>query len=240
MNNSDALDVSVIVPTFCEALNLPLLVPRVSMALSQAGLRGEIVVVDDDSPDDTSAVCEDLARAHPLRLLVRKGERGLGTAVLHGIAQARGEVIVVMDADLSHPPEKMPDLVAAIRSGGADFAIGSRFVPQGSTDKSWGWYRWMNAQVARWLARPLVRAADPGAGFFAIHRATLAKAPRLNPIGFKVGLELVVRCSCRRIKEIPIHFQDRRLGSSKLTLREQFDYLRHLWRLYVFKFTSLR
>src|SRR5712675_1602988 len=118
---ASGVDVTVIVPTYCEAANLPPLVDRISAALRHGGLRGEILVVDDASPDDTAAVCERLARQHPLRLLVRQGRRDLATAVLYGAAQARSAVLVVMDADLSHPPEKIPELIAAI-GGGADFA----------------------------------------------------------------------------------------------------------------------
>src|SRR5947209_774661 len=148
-------DVSVIVPTYCEADNLPLLVPRIAAACPGA----EVLIVDDDSPDATAAVCAGL----PVHLLVRKGGRGLASPVLYGMRQARGDVFVVMDADLSHPPETIPALVDAIRSG-ADFAIGSRYVRGGRTDASW--WRRLTSRVATLLARPLTTARDPLAGFF--------------------------------------------------------------------------
>src|SRR5438270_2504382 len=135
-------DVSVIVPTYCEAENLPLLVPRIVAACPAA----EILIVDDDSPDATAAVCAQLA----VRLLVRKGERGLAGAVLHGMRHALGDVFVVMDADLSHPPEAIPALVDAIRTG-ADFAIGSRYVRGGRTDAGWGTWRRLTSRVATLL-----------------------------------------------------------------------------------------
>ncbi len=228
-------DVSVIVPTYREAENLPLLVPQVAEALERAGLRGEIVVVDDDSPDDTVPACKELAVDHPLRLLVRHGERGLAGAVLYGMRQARGDVLVVMDADLSHPPEAIPALVDAVRTGAADFAIGSRYVAGGSTDADWGVFRRLNSLAATLLARPLTRARDPLAGFFAIRRARVEGGGPYDAVGFKVGLELLVKCRCRRVKEVPITFHDRRRGASKLTLREQINYLRHLARLYAFR-----
>jgi dolichol-phosphate mannosyltransferase len=217
-------DVSVIVPTYCEADNVPLLVPRIAAACPGA----EILIVDDDSPDATVAVCAGL----PVRLLVRKGERGLASAVLHGMRQARGDVFVVMDADLSHPPETIPALVDAIR-GGADFAIGSRYVYGGRTDA--GWWRRLTSRVATALARPLTTARDPLAGFFAIGRETFARGGPFDPVGFKIGLELMVKCGCRRVREVPIAFRDRHKGASKLTLREDVNYLRHLARLYRFR-----
>ncbi len=224
--------VSVIVPTYCEAENLGELVPRVCAALDQAGLAGEILIVDDNSPDDTPTVCAELADPYPLRLLVRTSERGLSSAVLHGMRHAEGEVLVVMDADLSHPPEKIPELVRAVASGGADFVIGSRYVAGGRTDDEWGLLRWLNSKVATLLARPLTSARDPMAGFFALRRKTFEQARGLNPIGYKIGLELIVKADCRAVREIPITFHDRLHGQSKLTLREQLNYLRHLKRLY--------
>lgn len=234
-----ALDVTVVVPTYCEAANLPLLVPHLSAALHDAGLRGEILIVDDASPDETEPACRELALSYPLRLLVRRGERGLSGAVLYGLRQARGDVLVVMDADLSHPPEKVPALVAAVR-GGADFALGSRYVRGGSTDAGWGLLRRLNSWTATLLALPLTRARDPLAGFFALRRETFTAGGPFDPVGFKVGLELLVKCRCRRVREIPIAFTDRARGTSKLTLRERFDFLRHLARLYRWRWLGPR
>jgi dolichol-phosphate mannosyltransferase len=229
------LDVSVIVPTYREAANLPVLVPQVADALAAAGLRGEIVVVDDASPDDTPAVCAELARTYPLRLLVRTGERGLSSAVVHGMRQARGRVLVVMDADLSHPPEAVPGLARLVASGDADFAVGSRYVAGGKTDEDWGVYRWLNSKVATLLARPLTRVRDPMAGFFALPRGAFESAAALDPVGYKIGLELMVKCGSRRVREVPIAFRNRLHGTSKLTLREQVNYVRHLRRLYAYR-----
>ena len=221
----------MIVPTYKEAENLPLLVPRIASALGRAGLAGEVIVVDDDSDDGTEGVCLALAECIPLRLLTRRGERGLASAVLHGMRAARGDVLAVMDADLSHPPESLSALFEAVRAG-ADFAIGSRYAPGGSTDPAWSLYRRLNSHVARLLARPLARARDPLAGFFAMPRPLFAAAWGLQPVGYKIGLELLVKCRPRRVVEVPIHFRERIHGVSKLSLREQVNYLRHLARLY--------
>jgi dolichol-phosphate mannosyltransferase len=234
------LEVSVIVPTYCEADNLPVLVPQVCKALRQADLRGEIVIVDDNSQDDTRRVCEQLARDFPVRLIVRQTERGLSSAVLHGMQQARGTTLVVMDADLSHPPNKVPELVETLKADAdADFVIGSRYVRGGGTDDDWGLFRWLNSRAATLLALPLTRARDPMAGFFAIRKSTLEAAESLDPIGYKIGLELIVKARCHNVREVPIQFRDRLHGESKLSLKEQVNYLRHLKRLYEFKLGRL-
>ena len=142
-----------------------------------------------------------------------------------------GNWCVVMDADLSHPPEAIPGMIARLDDG-ADFVIGSRYVSGGTTDSNWGLLRWLNSKVATWLARPLTRAKDPMAGFFALRRTTFERATALNPIGYKIGLELLVKCRCVRVDEVPIHFADRQHGESKLSFREQLRYLQHLGRLY--------
>ncbi len=234
-------DLSVIVPTFCEAENLPELVSRIDAASREAGIDAEILVVDDNSPDETRAVCAELAARFPLRLIVRTTERGLASAVVAGMNQARGEVLLCLDADLSHPPEKIPELYRALADGGgqADFVMGSRYVAGGGTDEDWGWFRWINSRVATWLARPLTRVSDPMAGFFALKRTDFERAEELDPIGFKIALELIVKCRCRHVAEVPIQFHDRKHGESKLNLREQVNYLRHLNRLYAHRYKNL-
>ena len=226
---SSTVDVSVIVPTYCEADNLSELVPRVFESLSEAQLSCEIIIVDDNSPDSTREVCKELEQLYPLRLEVRQHERGLSTAVIHGMRLAVGQILVCMDADLSHPPEKVPELVAKMED--ADFVIGSRYVSGGTTDDKWGFLRWLNSRVATWLAWPLTTASDPMAGFFALRRTKFHSTAQLDPVGYKIGLELIVKCDCKRLEEVPIHFRDRLHGTSKLTFREQLNYLIHIKRL---------
>jgi len=235
MNLGESSEVSIIIPTYCEAENLPALVPSIAEALTRAGTSGEILIVDDNSPDDTESVCKELAANYPVRLIVRKTERGLSSAVIEGMKQAKGSILVVMDADLSHPPEKIPELMHAIHNDGADFAIGSRYVTGGDTQEGWGVLRWLNSKAATLLARPFTAARDPMAGYFAISRERFQSASQLNPIGYKIGLELIVKCGCKRIAEVPIFFGNRFRGKSKLSAKEQFNYLRHLKRLYEYK-----
>ncbi len=233
--------VSIIVPTYKEAENIPILTRRVFDSLASAGLEAEMIFVDDDSRDGTPEVVADLARSFPVRLITRIDERGLSSAVVRGFAEAGHDVLVCMDADLSHPPESLPVLIAPIANGDADFVIGSRYTTGGKTKEDWGFLRQVNSSVATLLARPLTTASDPMAGFFCLRKETLAAAREagLNPIGYKIGLEILIKARCRRVREVPIEFSDRLHGKSKLTVRQQLEYLLHLWRLYRFRWPSL-
>ena len=229
--------VSIVVPTYKEAENLPHLIAAVSAAMRNAGLSYEIVVIDDDSQDGSEECVKALQDHHPVRLITRHSQRGLSSAVLDGFRRARGEFLVCMDGDLSHPADRIPALIAKLREPQVDFVIGSRHVDGGSIPKDWGRVRRLNSWVATRLARPLTSVKDPMAGFFALRRDTLDKAGvSLSPIGYKIGLELLVKCRCTTVREVPIDFVDRKYGESKLGLREQINYLRHLKRLLDFKY----
>lgn len=230
--------VSILAPTLREAENIPALAERTAAAMTEAGLEWELLLIDDDSDDGSEAIVAGLARRLPVRMEVRRGvPPGLALAVVDGIRLARFDVLVVMDADLSHPPERIPELVAALGDG-ADIAVGSRYAPGGRLDSAWGFYRVLNSRLATWLARPLASCADPMSGFFAVDRRSLPDAATLAPVGYKIGLELIVRGRLR-VREVPIEFVDRGRGASKMNWRRQFDYLRHLRRLYAFRFRTL-
>ncbi len=199
----------------------------------------ELILVDDDSRDGIEQVVARSIHRERIRLLVRRGQRGLASAVLHGLAAARGRWLVVMDADLSHPPEMLPELLAPLADGRAEMVIGSRYTPGGSTEERWGLLRRANSRFATLLARPFTDVSDPMAGFFAIDRTAVERAGPLNPIGYKIGLELLVKCGCRAVAEVPIHFADRRRGRSKLTFAEQLRYVEHLSRLYDYRYPRL-
>ena len=236
--NLDPPDLSIIVPALNEAPNLPALAERIDRAL--AGKSYEILIIDDNSRDNTVDVCKELSTKFPLRLIVReRPTNGLSGAVLHGIRESHGGRIVVMDADLQHPPEKIPELLAALE-GGADFALGSRYIPGGSTGEQWGIFRKINSWAATVLARPFAgKVNDPMSGFFALDRATFDRAERLTPLGYKIALELMCKCRVKHVREVPIHFAERVAGESKLSLKQQFRYLEHLSRLYDFTYPRL-
>ena len=226
------LSVSIVVPTFREAANLPALARRVHAALSDRGIEWELVLADDDSDDASDAVVAELAQYLPVRMETRRETpRDLSRSVLFGIRRARFDRVVVMDADLSHPPERIIDLLRAL-DGGCDMALGSRYAPGGGVDRAWSPWRFLNSRVATLLARPLVGCSDPMSGFFAIDRRTLPDPRTLQPIGYKIALELMVRGRLR-VKEVPIGFRDRVRGKSKMGWRQQIDFLRHLYLLYV-------
>jgi dolichol-phosphate mannosyltransferase len=231
---SDGSSVSVIVPTFREVENIPHLIARLQAVRDAAGLDLELLLMDDDSRDGIEALTQSLALDW-VTLVIRKEDRGLSRAVLEGLKRSERDFVVVMDADLSHPPEKIPELLAAVRNG-AEVAVGSRFTEGGSTADDWGPFRWLNSRVATLLAMPLTSINDPMSGFFAMRRTTLHAGREFDPIGYKILLEIIVKCRCRYVTEVPIHFDNRQLGRSKLSLREQLRYFRHLRRLYTFRY----
>ena len=207
---------SILVPVYTEAENLPLLVPQIAAAMSGAGgWLWEVIVIDDDSRDGTKEVLEGLAERFPqLRYKIRVGERCLSSAVLAGLAMARHDYVVVMDADLSHAPESIPELVRPLLEHSADFVVGSRFVAGGKTE-DWSRFRWINSFAAAVLASPFAGPLkDPMSGFFAFRRSELERADELNPLGYKIGLELLAKMhiSPERICEVPITFRNRLHG----------------------------
>jgi dolichol-phosphate mannosyltransferase len=229
--------VSIIVPTLREVANIPPLAEQIVAAM--AGRDYEIVVVDDNSRDGTDKKCEELAAAGvPIRCLTRVGSRdGLGGAVLHGLRNATGDVLVVMDADLQHPPSRLPALIDAVAVGGAEFAVGSREVEGGSTSGDWPLSRRITSKVAASLARPFAGdLRDVMSGFFALPRSVFERGEHLAPLGFKIGLELICKCRVTKLVEVPIHFGVRTEGESKLDVKEKFRYLEHLSRLYDFTY----
>lgn len=223
--------VTIVVPTYNEVDNLEPLVSRIAAVCDAATT--DLLIIDDDSPDGTAALAARLAPRFPVHCYVRKGERGLATAVLEGMDRAGGDIIVVMDADLSHPPEAIPALLEPLRDPEVNMTLGSRFVAGGNVDVYWPWHRRLNSWGARLLARPLTPVCDMMSGFFAVRRGEL-QLDRLHPIGYKIALELMVRHGWRRVVEVPISFRDRHAGRTKLNLSEQLRYVRHLGRLYSF------
>jgi dolichol-phosphate mannosyltransferase len=219
--------ISLIIPTYNEKDNIVPLVERIHQALS--GYNYEIVLVDDSSRDGTIEAAESLAPRYPVRVIVRRGERGLATAVVHGLKLATGGTIGVMDADLQHPPEVLPALISALE-GGADMAVASRYI-QGGGCPNWGLSRKIISKVALMISHLLLpttrKVKDPLTGFFMFRRENI-DADRLKPIGYKISLEIMLVGDFPRIVEVPFVFEERSAGKSKLRPQQQIDYLRHL------------
>lgn len=232
MNYSQAVtpDLSIVVPTYNERERLAELVDAVLSAGAGAGLAVELVIVDDNSPDGTGALADELAATRPMQVVRRAGKLGLGTAVVAGFAVAKAPIVGVMDADFSHPPHLVPVLYQAMQSTAADVVVASRYVPGGSTP-DWPWSRRLLSRVGCWLARPIAPIRDAASGFFLI-RADLARRVKIQAGGFKICLELLVRGAPDRVVELPYRFDDRELGESKMSLREASGYLIQLRDLY--------
>eukprot|EP01137_Pigoraptor_chileana_P008615 Opistho-2@55706 len=158
-------EVSIIVPTFKEAENVKMLCERIFSVCREAGISAELIIVDDNSEDGTDVAVSELAVEYPVRLHTRRHARGLSSAVLLGFELAKYDTLVVMDADLSHPPETIPAIVQPILNGEVEFALGSRYTEGGGT-KDWPLHRRIISYGATVLARPLVAVSDPMSGFF--------------------------------------------------------------------------
>ncbi|HHT00768.1 MAG TPA: glycosyltransferase family 2 protein, partial [Thiomicrospira sp.] len=231
--------ISIIVPTYQEVENLEPLSQMIQSALSGTGETSyEIIIMDDDSQDGSIEKVAELADKHPIRIVTRTENRGLSPAVIDGFGEAKGDFVVVMDADLSHPASAIPVMIKQLRNGESDFVLGSRYVEGGSIDNSWTLWRYINSVVATIPALPITSVKDPMSGFFAIRKADIPNVYNLSPIGYKIALEVMVKGHFPVVSEVPIHFVDRVHGESKLTLTEQLKYLRHLRRLYQYKFQT--
>lgn len=232
--------VSIVVPTFRESPNIEPLVRRAFAATRAAGMDAELIIVDDDSRDGSAEIVDRLRAEFPVRILVRKEERGLSSAVVAGFREAAFERLLVLDADLQHPPELIPKLTAALDDPTCDFVVGTRYGGSGSIAENWPWHRRLGSRIATLLARPLAPLSDPMSGFFALRRSTWEQtAAKVNPLGYKIALEIYVKARCRKPVEVPIRFEARHAGESKLDLRTQLAYRRHLRRLYAFRFPKL-
>lgn len=220
---------SVILPTYEERENLAVLLPRLGEVGAQLGEPLEALVVDGGSQDGTAAYARELVgRVVPGRV-IEHTEGGLMQAVREGIQAATGDLIAVMDADASHPPELLPVLVRAVRSG-AQVAIASRYVPGGRI-VGWPWSRRILSRLGTLLARPLVDVADATSGYFVVE-ARFVKPLTLRADGFKVLLQLLAEAPITRVHEVPYEFRNRLAGSSKLSPQVLWAYARQLARLY--------
>lgn len=230
---STTMKFSLVVPTYNEAAGIERLVTTLDEIFRANGLDGEIIVVDDNSPDGTGAIVDRLeAQGLPVRCLHRPGKMGLSSGVIDGWAFARPDSVALgaMDADFSHDANILPRMVDALANGGYDLAIGSRYVPGGGIE-NWPKRRIITSRVAIALAQPLTPLRDITSGYFLVKRAAL-DGVQLDPIGFKIGLEVIAKAHYAKAIEVPYVFTDRVAGESKLNQGEIFNYLRQLGRIY--------
>ena len=224
--------ISLVVPTYNERENLPLLVEKIFAALNKYNISGEVVVVDDNSPDGTADLAEELSAEYPIRVVRREGKLGLSSAVIAGWNAALGELVGVIDADLSHDPNILPDMVYSITHGGADVALGSRYIPGGRVS-NWPWYRRITSLVAVLMGRIIAPVNDVTSGYM-VFRREIIRDVDLDPIGFKINLEVLIKAHYKTVTEVPFTFVDRYAGKSKFNGGEIKAYLIHLSRLFAY------
>jgi dolichol-phosphate mannosyltransferase len=227
----------MVVPTYNERDRLTELVTALFAETEREHIALELVIVDDNSPDGTGAIADELAKSHRMQVIHRAGKLGLGTAVVAGFAVASADVIGVMDADFSHPPALVPRMLAAFRAANADVLVASRYIPGGSTP-NWPLRRRLLSRTACLLARPLSPIRDAASGFFLI-KHSIARGATIKAAGFKICLELLVRAWPVRLVEIPYRFDDREAGESKMSMKEAAGYLVQLRDLFIVRWSKL-
>ena len=235
--NNENNQISIIIPTYNESKNIINILKSIGSNLPK-NIHTEAIVIDDNSPDGTGKLVEDYLKNvkkiadYTIEIIHRKAKDGLGTAILKGIQQAKGDTIVVMDCDFSHPPQIIPKLIESIKKYQYDIAVASRYI-QGGKIQGWSLKRKFMSKFATLIAKKGlgINTKDPMSGFFAFKRNIL-KGLNIDAIGYKILLEILVKTKDVTIKEIPYTFQDREFGSSKLSIKTIFDYYRSVWKLY--------
>ncbi len=225
-------EVSIIIPTLNEAGNIERLAERLRASLESSGIKCfEAIIVDDGSVDGTIEIASRIAEADSrFKVYVRRGERGLASAIFEGLRIARGDIAVVMDADLQHPPEDVPRLIEAVKAG-AEIAVASRYSRGGGVE---GWSRLrlimsLGASVLAWILVPEARRTmDPMSGFFAVRRRAVRLSRPMNKSGFKALMELLASNPEASVADVPYVFRRRLRGESKLTWKVILDYLLQL------------
>ncbi len=233
MVSSNEITLSIVVPTYNEALNVKTLIERIHAAMGNISY--EVVVVDDNSPDGTWKIASELSSKYPVNAICRKNEKGLASAVLHGLAQSRGEYVCVIDSDLSHPPEIIPQMLKRIQEKTCDAVVASRYTGSGSVEE-WPLHRKIISFGATLLAKPLTSVSDPMSGFFLVNRSKL-RLNEINPIGYKILLEVLVKSNLTNVEEIPYTFVNRAVGKSNLGPKQYVEYVIQLSNLAWFKVT---
>jgi len=222
--------ISIIIPTYNEAENIKKIIPLIASTLINYDY--EIIVVDDNSPDRTAEIARELAKKYPIRVFIRKNEKGLASAIVFGFKMAKGDILCAIDADLQHPPSLLKNMIDKILKG-YDIVIASRYV-SGSIIKNWPMHRQFISKLAIFLAKPLTDVKDPMSGFFVLKRKVIEQI-NFKPRGYKILLEILTKGRYERILEVPYTFQTRSSGSSKMDWREIVNYILLLLHLYAFK-----
>ena len=231
--------VSIIIPTYNESQNIIKILKSIGDFLPK-NILAEAIVVDDDSPDGTGKIVENYLKdfkritGYTIDVIHRTAKKGLSSAILNGIQQAKGDTIVIMDSDFSHPPQIIPRMLDALKKYQCDIVVASRYV-KGGKIRGWPLKRKLLSKLATVIAKKGLKVStlDPMSGFFAFKRPII-KGLKFDAIGFKMLLEILVKTKGVSVREIPYTFTDRQFGSSKVTLSTAIDYAKSVWRLYRF------
>ncbi len=224
--------VSIILPSYNEGNNVNTITQRIQKVLSKTAIEYEIWFID-DSKDNTPELLAELVKENPhVNYLHRQNTRGLGQAVVKGFEQARGEYFVVMDADLQHPPELLPLMIHHLIHD-SDIVIPSRFI-EGGSDGGLNIFRKLISYVARKIGQVLIKQfrsiSDCTSGYFGLRREVI-EGVSLDPTSWKILMEILVKGRYKTVHEIPYHFMARSMGESKMSLKEQWNYLKHIFKL---------
>ncbi|MCD6248647.1 MAG: polyprenol monophosphomannose synthase [Hadesarchaea archaeon] len=224
------MKISVLVPTYNERENLPELLKRISKVFREKKIDGEVIVIDDNSPDGTGELAEELRKKYSfLKVIHRRAKLGLGSAYLEGFGLSSGQLIFTMDSDLSHDPKYLPRFIEAAKR--ADLVVGTRYMKGGKTI-GWGIYRRLVSRGANFLAKLVIRdgVKDVTSGYRAYHRKILERIPldKIQSSGYAFQLEMMYEVKRRgfKIKSVPITFVDRKRGKSKLGIRDILGFLK--------------
>lgn len=218
----DTESISIIIPTYNEVENITDLLPRLIKVLDKIDAKYEILIIDDASLDNTAEIAQELLGQKGRVIRRVSDKRSLSLSVLDGIRQARGNIIVVMDGDGSHPPELIPSFIEGLDEG-YDLIIASRYVKGGGT-ANFPLTRKIISRFACFIGKVVTGVKDNTSGFFCIRKKALEDI-KLSPIGFKIGLEVFVKANIKTFKEIAYTFANRKKGQSKLNLKPILQYL---------------
>jgi len=229
--------VSIILPTYNESQNIVDIIKLIHENIPK-GINTETIVVDDNSPDGTGKIVEDYISnikkiaENTINIIHRKAKNGLSSAILNGIQNAKGETIVVMDSDFSHPPQIIPKMIEAFKQYQCDLVVASRYITGGNIH-GWTTKRKLMSKIATIIAKKGlgVKTKDPMSGFFAF-RKNIIKELNFDALGYKLLLEILVKTKGIKVKEIPYTFENRKFGSSKLNSSIVIDYFKSVLRLY--------
>lgn len=237
--SNQSAQVSIIIPTYNESRNIIGILKSIGENLPK-NVTAEAIVVDDNSPDSTGKIVEEYLKnvkkiaGYTMDIIHRTSKNGLSSAILSGIQRAKGDTIVVMDSDFSHPPQIIPKMIESLKKYQCDMVVASRYINGGKIN-GWTLKRKIMSKVATLIATKGlgVKTKDPMSGFFAFKKNIL-KGINFDAIGYKILLEILVKKSGIAVKEIPYTFENRTFGSSKLDGSTVTDYFKSVWKLYKF------